>query len=427
MILPYLIFILLLAGCLVVILKWRFLRIDNLNASWIIVGFSIKLLMGLSLWYIYTYYYTDRATADIYKYYDDALVILEQTKGDWLLRLQFLTGYKINEDAFSSIIQKTQHWDRSSVEPFNDNPTLIRLNLIILLFSQGLFHIHTLLFSFFSFLGSIALLKFIKQYSSISSKVLFFILFLVPSIIFWNSGVLKEAWLFFCLGFGLLFFQNLMSKQNIQYLIGFFVFAYLLYNIKPYIIICMLPALLFLRLDSLFRWKRKLIAFFISQLAILILFLSSYSNQVFTIIKQKKSDFVDLAIETNANSLIDTNTYHSFSDVLLSLPMALITTLFRPGIWEATGIFTLLSAIENLFFIAVLILPILYFKKPNSKELMLVLFSFSFLFILGCLIGLTTPVLGAIVRYKIPLLPFYLIAVFTFVDFNKVPFIHKHL
>jgi hypothetical protein len=411
----------------VLILKWNFFRIEKLNSKWLILGFCIKLTMGIALWFIYTYYYTDRATADIYKYYDDALVIFNATKGDWLLRLQFLSGFISDNDSFNLIIQNTQHWDRNLNEPFNDNPVLIRLNLFLLLISQGLFHIHTLFFSFVSFLGSIALLKFFKQYSSAPTKVLFLILFIVPSIIFWSSGVLKEAWLFFCLGFGLLFFQNLMSKQNAKNLIGFFVFVFLLYHIKPYVILSMIPALVFLRLDSLFQWKNKTKAFFISQIAIFTLLLSSYSDKIFQIIKQKKSAFVELAVESKANSLIDTDSYNNLLDVLFKLPTALFTTLFRPGLWEVTGVFTLLSAVENFLFIGILALPILFFKKPNPKEVMLVLFSLSFIVILGSLIGLTTPVLGAIVRYKIPLLPFYLIAVFTFVDFKKIPFINKNL
>jgi hypothetical protein len=40
---------------------------------------------------------------------------------------------------------------------------------------------------------------------------------------------------------------------------------------------------------------------------------------------------------------------------------------------------------------------------------------------LGALIGWVTPVLGAIVRYKIPLLPFLLIIPIYYMDTEKLP------
>ena len=425
MVFSYLIFFILLAACLLAIKKWEFLKIEGLNTTWLSVGFCIKLIMGISLWFIYTYYYADRANADIYKYYDDALIILKQTDGNWFMRFQFLSGFVSNENEFQQIIKETLHWDRSSTEPFNDNPVMIRLNLLILFLSNGLFHIHTLIFTFLSFLGSLALIKFIRNYSSIPSKILFAILFLVPSIIFWNSGVLKEAWLFFCLGFFLYFFHQLMTSQKLIDLIGLVIFGVLLFYIKTYILICLIPALLFIRLDFIFNWKNKILAFIITQLSILILVFSNFYQDIFNVIKNKKDDFIQLAIDTNANSLIDTISYQKLSEIIYEIPFALFTVLYRPGIWEISGIFSLISAIENIALLVILILPLFFYRKPSSRELSLILFCLSFTLILGILIGFTTPILGAIVRYKTPILPFYLLIVFSFIDIKKVPYLKK--
>lgn len=425
MVLSYFTFAILFAFFIALIYKWRFLQLESLNSKWLVFGFSIKFLMGIGLWFIYTYYYTYRTAADIYKYYDDAIIIFDLTKENWLLRFQFLSGFVFQDENYHAVLDQTQHWYRNVSEPFNDNPVIIRLNLFILLFSNGLFHIHTLIFSFLSFLGSAALFKFIKQFSAISPKVLFAILFLIPSIIFWNSGVLKEAWLFFCLGFFLLFFQNLMQQFKMTHLFAFVVFAFLLFHIKTYILVGLIPGLLFLRLNFLFNWKNKILAFLILNIGIAILFLSNYHQKVFEIISQKRNDFIQLAIDSNARSLVDTSTYHTYKAMLMDLPNAFFTTLFRPGIWEVSGVFTFISSLENVILLGILLLPIFYFRKPNPKALTLVLFSLTFVFILGIVIGLTTPVLGAIVRYKIPILPFYLISVLTFVDFKRIPYIQK--
>lgn len=427
MVLSYFIFILVLLCTLLLIKKWSFLDIPGLSKKWLYLGFSIKLFMGFAIWFIYTYYYTDRATADIYKYFDDAQVIFKATQNELLLRLQFLTGVIFDEESYIQIVKNTQHWDRNTNEAFNDNRSIIRINLLILSISNGLFHLHTLVFSVLSFLGSIALLKFFKKYSSISTKILFLILFFVPSIVFWNSGVLKEAWLFFCLGFSLLSFHNLMLKQSFYNLIQFFVFGFGLYFIKPYILICLVPGLLFIRLDYLFNWKRKILSFGLTFIGIIALAFGNYAEKFFEIINSKRSDFIELAKSTNANSLISDTTYDSILEMLFHTPTAIFTSIFRPGIWEISGLFSLISAVENTVLLLLLVLPVRYFKKLNDKDLNILLFSISFVILLGTLIGLSTPILGAIVRYKIPLLPFYLIAILSFTDLKRIPFIQKLL
>ncbi len=383
--------------------------------------------MGFAIWFIYTYYYTDRVTADIYKYFDDTQVIFQATQDELLLRLQFLTGVIFDKESYIQIIKNTQHWDRNPNEAFNDNRSIIRMNLLILSISNGLFHLHTLVFSVLSFFGSIALLKFFKKYSSISTKILFLIPFFVPSIVFWNSGVLKEAWLFFCLGFSLLSFYNLMLKQSFYNLIQFFVFGFGLYFIKPYVLVCLVPGLLFIRLDYLFNWKRKILSFGLTFIGVIALAFGNYAEKFFEIINSKRSDFIELAKSTNANSLISDTTYDSILEMLIHTPVAIFTSIFRPGIWEISGLFSLISALENTVLLLLLILPIRYFKRPNDKDLNIFLFSISFVVLLGTLIGLSTPILGAIVRYKIPLLPFYLIAILSFTDLKRISFIQKLL
>ncbi len=45
--------------------------------------------------------------------------------------------------------------------------------------------------------------------------------------------------------------------------------------------------------------------------------------------------------------------------------------------------------------------------------------SISFVLILGVVIGLVTPVLGAIFRYQIPVLPFYIFVIIASIDPGK--------
>ena len=68
-------------------------------------------------------------------------------------------------------------------------------------------------------------------------------------------------------------------------------------------------------------------------------------------------------------------------------------------------------------------LSLVYRKTLNKKQWDFIIFCVSFSIILFTVIGLTTPITGAIVRYKIPAIPFLFIAVFMFMNSKKLPII----
>jgi hypothetical protein len=79
-----------------------------------------------------------------------------------------------------------------------------------------------------------------------------------------------------------------------------------------------------------------------------------------------------------------------------------------------------MACIENLLFILLFITLIFRFKKPEISNQTIIIFSMLFVFTLYTLVGLTTPVLGAAVRYKVPALPFLLISIFLLYDVSKL-------
>jgi len=101
----------------------------------------------------------------------------------------------------------------------------------------------------------------------------------------------------------------------------------------------------------------------------------------------------------------------SWMSVLSKLPVALNATLFRPYFYECHNFTMLMSGLENLWLLILFIrilwatrivmLPTVIMKNP------LVLTCLSFTIVFGFLTGITTPNFGALVRFKIPLLPMF--------------------
>ncbi len=111
----------------------------------------------------------------------------------------------------------------------------------------------------------------------------------------------------------------------------------------------------------------------------------------------------------------------TFNSMINLAPQAINVSLFRPYLWEVRNPLMLLSALEStlLLFLCIYIL----FKKnlkifsafSNFNVLFALIFSISFAFA----VGVSTFNFGTLVRYKIPLLPFFLIAIILILDHSK--------
>lgn len=134
------------------------------------------------------------------------------------------------------------------------------------------------------------------------------------------------------------------------------------------------------------------------------------------ILQVKQMEFFCLAIQAKPGSFITINGLEpNFLSVLKNTPQAIGNTFFNPSIFKIHSPLILFSALENLFIIMIVIISILSF---NVKKILPPLFYFSlfFVLILFTLIGLVTPIVGAIVRYKAVGSMFILIGLLTFFD-----------
>jgi hypothetical protein len=99
--------------------------------------------------------------------------------------------------------------------------------------------------------------------------------------------------------------------------------------------------------------------------------------------------------------------------------VAFINVFFRPFIGDVENALSLFACIENIALIFLFCMMIYFYQKPSNANQKIIIFSLLFVFTLYSLVGLTTPVLGAAVRYKAPALPFLLISIFLLCDFTK--------
>ena len=154
-------------------------------------------------------------------------------------------------------------------------------------------------------------------------------------------------------------------------------------------------------------------------LAAIIFFTQNFFGNTFPeLLTAKQMEFIRVADVQEAQSVISLpELNNSYKNILLYSPQGFFTSLCRPHLLEVKNPLMLISALENAVLLLLLIFAVWQsLKNRVVKFSHLLLFSIFFVLILFTLIGLVTPILGAIVRYKVPALPFLGIALAHFID-----------
>lgn len=413
---------------LLLLKSWSFFKNSGISYKNLRILFIVKFIFSLGLFFTYTYYYTDRKTADIFKYFDDAQYLYNSVyKNSPIQFWKIIFGIQNESDEIHRVLIKTNYWFKPfSSNIFNDNRTVIRFNAVIHLFSFGYYHVHSLILSMLSFIGMISIFKVYNQKFINRKKELIIGCFLIPSVLFWGSGILKESILLFGLGLAVLAFTKFITVRNklIPLCVGI-ISVYILIFTKTYILILLLPNILAWTIIYLTKTTKVGTVFLILNSCMIVLaFNAGKLNNRLNILedlKHKQKDFINVAHSTKAKSTIEVAKLNNSSQTFIeTMPNAFFNGLFRPTIFEIKNTFYTFSAFENLSIFILVILVLTFFKKPSQDELPYIYFGIYFTILLSVLIGWTVPVLGAIVRYKIPCLPFLYSVLLLCIDFNKI-------
>ena len=162
---------------------------EGIKPIWWTIAFALKVLAGILLVYVYIGYYSNRESADIFKYYDDGRTIWETTRGNNKDFVKIIFGI-YNQDEYELLKNKylvnTSHWDRADFVPFRyENRLIIRINAALMPLTGDNFGLHLLFFIFIAFIGQYFLFKSIAPF--LQKKLSFLIIFLFPSLLLWTS------------------------------------------------------------------------------------------------------------------------------------------------------------------------------------------------------------------------------------------------
>ncbi len=392
----------------------------------------VKLVGALFIGIIYAYYYK---SGDTFNFFYHSRIInssLDESFIKWVNLLFKIPDYNdVNYYKYTS----QMFWYNS-----NANYTVSAFGAFCSVLFFNTYLPASLIFAVVSFTGGWALfILFSKMYPRLVKPLSVCILF-VPSVVIWGSGIFKDTlclaglgWLIYGL-FHVLIYRQYKSRNFLIIILG----LVMLYLIKVYILATLMPALLvWLLLSYTKRIKSSKVRFGTNIFLTTILIVATLyiMNQANDLLGRYSLDNV---VETSASTRNyiyrvsgDDGSGYSLGEftpgiggLLLKLPQAINVTLFRPYPWEAKKLIVFLTSGEAVIFLLVTIKLLLsvplkkIIKSIRSDSTIQFCLIFSLVFAFS--VGISSYNFGALSRYKIPCLSFYLISI-TLIYYLNVP------
>jgi hypothetical protein len=404
---------------------------NPLYQKWFIKGLSAKLFGGLGFALVYTFYYEYGGDTRTY-WRDSSLVVQSVTDGlsvYWEVLNHRIEG--TSAQALDYIIRMAFQAPREYY--------VVNIVSVFNILGFGSYFSITLLVALFTYWGVWHFfLLMVEKFPKIEKQMAFAVLF-IPSVAFWGSGISKDS-LILC-GVGLLLYHvNQIASGKFWQINSLFIIiasAYFMFVVKAYVLISLIPAILLWRTlylrdrikSSVFRALTLPVVAALSVVAIvysleiLARYNSTYSLDSFVNTAQSMQGWHYVEGANTADNHGRGSSYtlgeydaSSWQGMLKVFPAAVNVTYFRPYFWEINGAAMFAQAVESFLFLIFTLFvflkvgPLKFYRYISNDSFLLMCVVFAIFF--GFAVGFSSYNFGALSRYKIPAVPFFVAALF---------------
>ena len=395
---------------------------DDVNRRYFFPALTVRIVGALAVGFLYQFYYDGGDTFAYHTHGSRPLweAIMESPSNGF--RLLFVNG------EYGAGI-----WDTAKRIWYWNDPqsfVVIRLAAILDLFTFSSYSGTAVLFAVIAFAGGwMFFLTFYRLFPDIHKWIAFSVLF-IPTVVFWGSGIFKDTITLAALGVATHSFHRLMIERRVKLITIFLlVFSFwIIFSIKKYILLCFLPAvLLWWVASSLSQISSRMLRLLLAPLTgVAVIFLAYFAVQMVGE-DDRRYDITRLA-ETAKITAYDIRygwgartgegsgytlgeLDGSWQSMLSLAPQAINISLFRPYFWEVQSPLMLLSALEALVLLTLTLYVIwrARWKLYTYLQMPDVLFCLVFAVVFAFAVGVSTFNFGTLSRYKIPMMPYFLL------------------
>jgi hypothetical protein len=404
---------------------------DETNRGYFFPALTLKIIGALAVGFVYQFYY---GGGDTFNYHTQGSRHIWEAMMDSPLKgVQLLMYDGIGEPPDGTYVY-------ASKILFLHDPSsyaVVKLTAFLDLFTFSAYSGTAVLFAMLSFFGIWMLfLAFYEDYPWLHRWIAT-ATFFIPSVFFWGSGVLKDTITLSALGVATFTIRKIFIRHHVRlsYIVLMLLSFYIIFTIKKYILLCYLPAALI--------WLSAVNFFRIRSVALRILMIPVFAVMTVTaayyaVIKVGEDDrrySLDKIATTARVTAYDIGFYTgrnagsgyslgeldgTFTGMIKLAPQAINVSLFRPYIWEVRNPLMLLSALEGAV-IFVITLYVIVRKRTQMLKILsdpTAVFCLTFSLTFAFAVGVSTFNFGTLTRYKIPLMPFYFVAITLMLHWN---------
>ena len=309
---------------------------------------------------------------------------------------------------------------------------IVRLTFFFDLLTLHTYSSTALFFASLNFSGMWALFSAVQKRYPHNTTILGLVVLFFPSLVFWGSGILKDSVTLAAVGFliwALLSWIEFKKRSWIELVI--FTLGFLtIYSVKPYILFCIIPTVfIWLLIKNIKSIKNKALSFLVGPFLIFFFSLAAFlavrqvgsENKKYTLgnlAERARITAYDIRYGWGARLQGDGG-YDigglpdgTIQGMLKLAPSAINVSLFRPYIWEARNPLMLLAALESLV-VLLLSLKVLFSGRVSKLSDPFLIFCLSFTITFAFAVGVSTFNFGSLMRYKIPMIPLFMIFLFA--------------
>ncbi len=390
----------LLAG--LVLIHYRKVGKPSILRDYYFPALGIKLTSGLLLGVVYQFYYQG---GDTFNFFHDASLLAQ-------LALSSPSQYV-------QAMVNNQHLPPDLL--FGDQPRALffaKLVSLPCLLSGFNYWFTSLYFSLFCFFSTWYLCRVLVLHFQ-ASRAVAIGFFFYPSAVFWSAGLLKES-----MAVGLIFLmvslvlEWIKNKENRLIIVFqaavFMIGALLLWPLKYYYAAVLVPLLLFLAVFYRMNFRHSYHKIGMVLTLIVLLFAATWIHPNLYAV-----NFLQ-ALVKNHNLMLQAtqweNAIHfwdlqpSWGSIMLNLPLAFFSGLFRPLPGDGITFLHALTGLENCLLLLITAGAGYAFirKKIKIGERLLVGTTLFYIAALSVFLALSSPTFGTLMRYKAAFLPFLL-------------------
>lgn len=395
--------------------RTKFFTASGLTTPQLVIIFLLKVMAGILYGWIGVYYGEMAQMVDTWGYHYESVTEYRLLRSDPELFFSniFQNTYP---DGYTKFLASENSWWNDLKGTF-----FVKILAIFNLASFGNYYVNVIFYSFISLFGPVAIYRVMMDVFPGRKLPVLLATFLVPSVIYWTSGVHKDGIIFVGLGIVIyhIYFGLREGGFSLTRLLIVFFGLLLVLALRNFLIIPVLPALLAWVLAAKLKYKPWIVFSIVYILFITLFFTARFIHPRLNFPEEVVSR-QEAFLKLGGGSAVAVNKMEpTFVSFVFNSPQAFTLSTIRPYPSDVRHLLSLAAAAE-INFLLLLFIAFLIWRRKGTGWSPFLLFCIFFSFSILMMIGYTVDVLGAIVRYRSVVLTLLVVPMIAQIDWVKI-------